>query len=131
MDAFKSPSPDNLNPLLEIRSYLAANQQAVRAIDEDLKGNSIELRLALQKIGAIEGTLLVVLNRLDRMDRDDEEAKQERQVQRQLTHSQTWIVWTSLIGAAVAIFAAFVPLEFQHRNNSPGAVNLPSVGQAK
>jgi septal ring factor EnvC (AmiA/AmiB activator) len=120
MDAFKFPSPNlpenNSNPLLEIRSYLSANQQVVRSIETDLKETSVEVGMALAKISAIESSLAVLVNRIDRIDRDSEDAKSERRTMSQM-------VWSAFLAAVLAVV---VPLVIR-----PGIVSAPSVGQVK
>jgi hypothetical protein len=108
------------HPLLEIRALLATNEKLIRVVVEGLKDTTLDTKNLSQNVAIIEGQLMVIHSRLDRIDKDAEEEKDERLAQRQMTHSQSWVVWASLIGAAVAIFAAFVPLVFQPRNNSTG-----------
>lgn len=120
MEEFRSQSPngsDNNSPLVEIRAYLTANQQVVRTLEAELKETSIEGRMALQRIAVIEGSLLVIDNRLNRIDKDADIGREERQTQKQ-------IVWGALLAALLAVAVPFVV--------RPGVVNSsPSVGQVK
>ncbi|MGL4620596.1 MAG: hypothetical protein ACRCZS_16280 [Chroococcidiopsis sp.] len=102
MDAYKSPSPTpDDNPILEIRSYLAVNQQVIRELDKDVRENTIDTRAVTQKVVTIESNQLVIINRLDRLENDYKEDKQ-------LAHSWKTVAWGALLTAIFAVVTPFV-----------------------
>jgi ribosomal protein L24 len=107
------------NPLLEIRALLATNEKLIRIVVEGLKETTLDTKELAQNVAIIEGRLMVIHSRLDRIDKDAEEDKDERMAQRQMTHSQKWVVWSALLAAVLAVV---VPLVIR-----PGAVHPPNV----
>jgi hypothetical protein len=111
------------NPLLEIRALLATNEKLIRIVVEGLKDTTLDTKGLSQNVAIIEGQLMVIHSRLDRIDKDAEEDKDERLTQRQMTHSQTWIVWAALLAA---ILAVAVPLVIRPGANYSPSVSTPS-----
>jgi ribosomal protein L24 len=107
------------HPLLEIRALLATNEKLIRVVVEGLKDTTLDTKNLSQNVAIIEGQLMVIHSRLDRIDKDAEEEKDERLAQRQMTHSQSWMIWGALLAA---ILAVVVPLVIR-----PGANYSPSV----
>lgn len=107
---------DPNNPLIEIKTLLATNEQLIRGIVDELKSVTCDVRSSQSTIQDLKSEQMVIHSRLDRMDRDDDDIKKERK-------AMAMMVLTSLL---TAILAVIVPLTIRPGMNNSTSVSTPA-----
>jgi chromosome condensin MukBEF ATPase and DNA-binding subunit MukB len=92
---------DPNNPLIEIKTLLATNEQLIRGIVDELKDVTCDVRNSKSAMHDIKSDVMVIESRLDRLDRDAEKIEKERK-------AMAMMIVTSLVAACLAVITPLV-----------------------
>jgi DNA repair exonuclease SbcCD ATPase subunit len=102
MQSRQSQQHQNITePLAEIRSYLSANQQMVRGLQESLRETAMDAEMSLNKIQSLDTNIAVILTRIERIEKDAEDVKES-------SSKQMLMIWGALLAAVFSVTVPYV-----------------------